>query len=204
MKKHQSGFTLVEIAIVLVIIGLLLGGVLKGQAMIENAKIRNVSNDLGAIQAAYYAYQDRYKALPGDDSLATRFVAAGPVGDGNSVIGGLYSSTTTTDESVMFWRHLRYAGLVKGAGTDTNEPVSALEGKIGVQATPQGLAGHAVCTSVPSKYAQGIDASLDDGAATTGDVRGGPATITLNDATGTAAAYGAPVDGQYITICKKI
>lgn len=204
MKKHQSGFTLVEIAIVLVIIGLLLGGVLKGQAMIENAKIRNVTNDLNAIQAAFYAYQDRYKVLPGDDKLVTRFIASGPAGNGDSVIGGAYNSTTATDESVVFWQHLRYAGFVKGAGTDTANPISALEGKIGVEAAPQSLTGHAVCTSVPSKYAQGIDASLDDGVATTGDVRGGPSTATLNNSTGTATTYAAPVDGEYITICKKL
>jgi prepilin-type N-terminal cleavage/methylation domain-containing protein len=202
MKKHQSGFTLVEIAIVLVIIGLLLGGVLKGQAMIENAKIRNVTNDLNAIQAAYYGYMDRYKALPGDDKLVTRFIAAGPVGDGSGTIDGTWVPTAGT-ETEKFWQHLRYAGLVKGAGTDTTNPVSALEGKIGVEPAPQGLTGHAVCTSVPSKYAQGIDANLDDGVATTGDVRGSAET-TVNAASGTATAYGAPTDGKYITICRKL
>ena len=53
MKKAQSGFTLVEIAIVLVIIGLLLGGVLKGQEMIENARIKSIVNDMNGVSAAY-------------------------------------------------------------------------------------------------------------------------------------------------------
>ena len=70
MNKQQSGFTLVEIAIVLVIIGLLLGGVLKGQELITQAKIKNVANDLNGMSAAVYGYQDRYKRFPGDDNGA--------------------------------------------------------------------------------------------------------------------------------------
>src|SRR4030088_3250787 len=68
-NKRLTGsvFTLVEIAIVLVIIGLLLGGILKGQEMITQAKIKNIVNDFNGITAAINSYQDRYKALPGDD-----------------------------------------------------------------------------------------------------------------------------------------
>ena len=66
--KKQQGFTLVEIAIVMVIIGLLLGGVLKGQEIITNARVKNVENDFNGVTAAIYSYQDRYRAIPGDDS----------------------------------------------------------------------------------------------------------------------------------------
>lgn len=65
---RQSGFTLVEIAIVLVIIGLLLGGVLKGQELIENARIKGIVSDMKSVQAAYNGYLDRYKAIPGDET----------------------------------------------------------------------------------------------------------------------------------------
>ena len=78
MKTKQAGFTLVEIAIVLVIIGLLLGGILKGQEMITQAKIKNVVNDFNGITAAVNSYQDRYRALPGDDLNGQR--AAGRPG----------------------------------------------------------------------------------------------------------------------------
>src|ERR1700674_5205343 len=71
IKVSQSGFTLVEIAIVLVIIGLLLGGILKGQEMITQAKIKNIVNDFNGITAAINSYQDRYRSLPGDDQNAT-------------------------------------------------------------------------------------------------------------------------------------
>jgi prepilin-type N-terminal cleavage/methylation domain-containing protein len=90
MKKSQKGFTLVEIAIVLVIIGLLLGGILKGQEMITQAKIKNVIADITGVSAAMYGYQDRYRALPGDDKGATRWAGgpAVPATAGNGVIEG--------------------------------------------------------------------------------------------------------------------
>src|SRR3990172_13439298 len=93
MKRMQKGFTLVEIAIVLVIIGLLLGGILKGQEMITQAKIKNVVADFSGISAAYYGYQDRYRAIPGDDpNAATRWstAPAATAGNGNGVVAGGY------------------------------------------------------------------------------------------------------------------
>ncbi len=68
MKTRQSGFTLVEIAIVLVIIGLLLGGILKGQELINSAKVKNLANDFRIIPTYIYGYQDKYKSIPGDDA----------------------------------------------------------------------------------------------------------------------------------------
>src|SRR4029450_3655690 len=91
-KRVQAGFTLVEIAIVLVIIGLLLGGILKGQEMITQARIKNVVNSLHGTPAASLAYQARYKAVPGDDNTAaTRGANPTPPGgalngSGNGVI----------------------------------------------------------------------------------------------------------------------
>ena len=70
MKNNQAGFTLVEIAIVLVIIGLLLGGVLKGQELINSAKVKNFATDFRNTPLFIYGYQDKYKRLPGDDNGA--------------------------------------------------------------------------------------------------------------------------------------
>ena len=67
MRAVERGFTLVEIAIVLVLIGLLLGGILKGQEMVNQAKIKNIIADFSGLSAAYLGYQDRYRAVPGDD-----------------------------------------------------------------------------------------------------------------------------------------
>jgi prepilin-type N-terminal cleavage/methylation domain-containing protein len=108
MNKLQRGFTLVEIAIVLVIIGLLLGGVLKGQEMITNAKVRNLADQGSAIKAAYFAFQDRYRALPGDYGQATNNInGALANGNGNGQI-------TTQQEHGLVWQHLASAGFITG------------------------------------------------------------------------------------------
>ncbi|HMM73924.1 MAG TPA: prepilin-type N-terminal cleavage/methylation domain-containing protein [Rhodocyclaceae bacterium] len=66
--QRQQGFTLIEIAIVLVIIGLLLGGVLKGQELINSAKVKNIVSEIKNTSVMVYAYQDRFRALPGDQT----------------------------------------------------------------------------------------------------------------------------------------
>ena len=143
MKSQQSGFTLVEIAIVLVIIGLLLGGILKGQELINSAKVKNLANDFRVIPTYIYAYQDKFKALPGDDKTAathvtgaTNATTGGTVGNG--VIDGSWNSTTATDEAFLFWQHVRLANLAAGptAVTDaTYRPTNAVGGEIGVSST---------------------------------------------------------------------
>src|SRR2546423_5736123 len=95
-QVRARGFTLVEIAIVLVIIGLLLGGILKGQEMITQAKIKNAVADFSGISAAYHGYQDRYRAIPGDDANASRWATLGRAGDGNGVVAGLYNAACPT------------------------------------------------------------------------------------------------------------
>jgi len=178
MKKTQ-GFTLVEIAIVLVIIGLLLGGILKGQEMITQAKIKNVIGDFSGIAAAYHGYQDRYRAIPGDDpNAATRWSGAA-AGTGDGVVQGTYNSATATDESRKWWDHLRRAGFVSGTGT--SQPFNATSGIIGVQtgdgaATPGVALGSffstIICSSnLPDKIAIAVDNQMDDGDARAGNVR---------------------------------
>ena len=196
-RKGQSGFTLVEIAIVLVIIGLLLGGVLKGQELIENAKIKNLANDIRGVTAAYYTYVDRYRAVPGDDAAAsTRFTGA-VNGGGNGLITGVYSATTApaaTAESNNFWQHLRAAGLVSGSGS--NPATHALGGLLGVQSevsaaggSTYGMVGPVLCAgNLPWKVAQALDTLIDDGSGNTGSARVGAASTTANAATTTVAA----------------
>jgi prepilin-type N-terminal cleavage/methylation domain-containing protein len=179
MKNNQGGFTLVEIAIVLVIIGLLLGGVLKGQELITQAKIKNVANDLNGLAAAIYGYQDRYKRLPGDDPGQDRWSigsTALSAGDGSNTLSGGYASTTDTDETRKFWLNLRLAGFVAGdtssVAKGSTQPLNAAGGIVGVQTSGLGLTGTIVCTgSLPAKIAQAIDSQMDDGNATTGSVR---------------------------------
>lgn len=180
MRKQQQGFTLVEIAIVLVIIGLLLGGILKGQEMITQAKIKNVVADFSGISAAYYGYQDRYRAIPGDDSNATTRwgVAAATAGmtQGNGIVEGKYNSTTATDESRLWWADLRKSGFVGGTGDQ--QPTNAVIGMIGVQtgdaggSTGLGFASLIMCSAnLPDKIAIAVDSQMDDGQPGAGGVR---------------------------------
>ena len=202
MRRYQSGFTLIEIAIVLVIIGLLLGGILKGQELITQGRIRNVSNDFQSMTAAINLYQDRYRALPGDDNGAsTRWgitaptPTSGTLGDG--LISGAYNTATATDESRQLWLHLRRAGLVGGAVTDDTTPPNAASGLTGVQNGAFAIPGLVICSNnLPAKIAQAIDTQFDDGVATTGTVRAGTGTSTT-----TAAAY---VDNgtNFYVVCK--
>jgi prepilin-type N-terminal cleavage/methylation domain-containing protein len=177
MNTKQKGFTLVEIAIVLVIIGLLLGGILKGQEMITQAKIKNVIADFSGISAAYYGYQDRYRAIPGDDSGATRWSGAA-AGDGNGAVGGDYNTTTNNAESRLWWDHLRRAGFV--AGTGQQQPLNAVVGMMGVQTGMGSGVGTALggfsslimCSAnLPDKIAIAIDSQMDDGNPNAGAMR---------------------------------
>ncbi len=208
MKSSQSGFTLVEIAIVLVIIGLLLGGILKGQEMINNAKIKNMINESKAVTAAYYAYQDRYRAIPGDDSAAnTRFNGA-VAGGGNGAIAGNFNATAAPAvgaESNNFWQHTRMSGLMTGIATATAAlpPTSSVGGVIGVENAAFGISGSVVCESiVPMAMAQSMDAQIDDGVATTGSFRAGAAGTVATTNTGTAFDVTNP--GGTVTVCSQI
>jgi len=188
MSSNAKGFTLVEIAIVLVIIGLLLGGILKGQEMITQAKIKNVMSDFSGISAAYHGYQDRYRAIPGDDpGAAARWTTAPAAfsGTGDGQVGGTYNNACPTPlvagspESCKFWDHLRRSGFVAGSGGQ--QPFNALAGMIGVQtgngagaAALGGFSGLIVCSAnLPDKIAIAVDTQMDDGLPATGTVRGG-------------------------------
>ena len=186
MRKQQSGFTLVEIAIVLVIIGLLLGGVLKGQELVNNAKIKNLANDFRGISSFVYAYQDRFRALPGDDRAATIHLNGGTnaaaASLGNARINGAWNSVTASDESYLFWQHVRLAGLATGT-TNTAAadyvPRNAEGGVIGVTsdpvlsnpATPYPASFYVCSQGIQGRFARQIDTTLDDGNTQTGTIR---------------------------------
>jgi prepilin-type N-terminal cleavage/methylation domain-containing protein len=198
MRSKQSGFTLVEIAIVLVIIGLLLGGVLKGQELINSAKVKNFAGDIRNISTFIYAYQDRFRALPGDDpradtnftggTLATAPAPAacgGAACRGNARINGAWNSATVADETVLFWQHVRLAGLASGSSTvpadglpgDIYYPRNADGGRIGITGDAVWTGGvwaanFFVCMSgVQGRFVRQLDTTLDDGNTATGTLR---------------------------------
>lgn len=196
--RRSRGFTLIEVAIVLVIIGLLLGGILKAQELITQGQIRSVATELQATQIAYLVYTDRYRALPGDDPGAfDRWGGTVAAGDGNRRIDGAFASQTPDQESRLFWAHLRAAGLISGAGQD--QPFNALRGIVGVQ-TGDGAGGTVLggrgwllgCTSnLPGRIAIALDSQFDDGDMLDGSLLG-------QEQTGAAALQAGPVSGAYV------
>src|SRR5262245_16774189 len=119
--RKQSGFTLIEIAIVLVIIGLLLGGVLKGQELITSARVRNVIQQQDGIKAAYFGFLDRFRAPPGDYTQASTNINCTPTpctnGNGNGQITANGVAGATIDEHIAVWEHLSQSGFINGAYT---------------------------------------------------------------------------------------
>ena len=192
MKSQQSGFTLVEIAIVLVIIGLLLGGILKGQELINSAKAKSLANDFRAIPVYIYGYQDKFRSLPGDDAQAdthltgaNKATTGGTIGNGR--IEGLWDSTTATDESVLFWQHVRLAGLATGDTTAGGSlPTNADGGRLGVTSTKPGSDAtfngtYYLCSKgIKGKFAKMIDTQLDDGKTSSGSVRAFVSAVAAN------------------------
>jgi prepilin-type N-terminal cleavage/methylation domain-containing protein len=185
--RKQQGFTLIEIAIVLVIIGLLLGGILKGQELITSARVRNLIAQQDGVKAAFFGFQDRFRAFPGDYTAATTNIvgvaATAACGNGNGNGNGRVE--TTNNENVLAWEHLSKAGFITGtytcAGTEgpTTSPVNpygvymqvVFDGiyGAGTTAAPSALRHNIKSGSqVPVDIIAEMDRKIDDGAPNTG------------------------------------
>lgn len=208
--KKPLGFSLIELAIVLVIAGLLLAGVMRGQELIANAKVKSLASDFRSIPTYFYGYQDRFRVLPGDDHAVDTHVAgtvattAGQVQNG--LIQGNWNSTTNTDESFLLWQHLRLAGLVPGATALASPqyiPRNSDGGQLGVTSVAALTAvtagtfntAHAICSdAILGRYALQLDTMLDDGAGNTGVMR-----ILVNGTPGSGEA--APAAASPYLVC---
>lgn len=206
MKKKQFGFTLVEIAIVLVIIGLLLGGILKGQELINSARVKNLADMTTGAQAAYYGFIDRYRRVPGDMNKDTATDAIG------QTINGPPAGTTTADngrldnpsgkewyEPNALWEQLSKSGFIQGAydggsdaptTTSNDAPLNAYNGIIIMGRTSDYLGGDTstprlnlvIGRGIPVKVLREVDTKLDDGL---------PGSGVLRLATNTDATFGS-------------
>lgn len=168
MKK--SGFTLVELSIVLVIIGLLIGGILKGKAMIESAKTKKVKTDIDNIVASVYSYQDKFNAIPGDDKKDRSISLGaggcdGTQGDGNGLID-------TAPEAACAWQELIGAGFISGDANATTEADSAKRSPFGGIYSFKGDTGrNYIQMNAPSDIIQSLDEKYDDGKYNKGDIQ---------------------------------
>jgi prepilin-type N-terminal cleavage/methylation domain-containing protein len=188
--RKQTGFTLIEIAIVLVIIGLLLGGILKGQELITSARVRNIISQQDGIKAAYFGFLDRYRALPGDydqggANITGVSTSACNAGNGNG--NGRIELGAPSYETILAWEHLSKAGFINGsfncnaaesAATTPNNPFAVRLQLIwdAVFADPSGgppPARHNLKSGnqIPSDLLAEVDRKVDDGNATGGAFR---------------------------------
>jgi hypothetical protein len=169
---------------VLVIIGLLLGGVLKGQELITGARVRNLIQQQDGIKAAYFGFLDRYRALPGDYASAmTTIPGASQNGNANGQIADI---TSGVKETILAWEHLAKAGFINGSyvydasgPSDTSNPKNPyaaymqliMDGVYGdPAASPAVSARHNLKTGaqIPVEIVAELDRKVDDGAPYTG------------------------------------
>ena len=153
--RARSAFSLVELSIVLVILGLLVGGVLSGQSLIHAAELRAITSDYKRYVTATYSFRDKYFALPGDMTNATSFwgtAAACPGdnahpstdaktcnGDGNGLI---YSGSTNSMENFRAWQQLGSAGMIEGTYTGVTGPTHPSESAVPRVNVPAGRIGN--------------------------------------------------------------
>ena len=195
MHRSQSGFTLVEIAIVLVVIGLLLGGILKGRELVDSARVRSLADLNAGAQAAYYGFVDRYRQVPGDMTAAA---AAAALGDTSIAAGGNANGRLDTadwGEASALWVHLTRAGFLQGrydggatsASTYSDAdiaPKNAFNGYMllartrdystpggGPTATQTPRLGFVFGDNIPVNIARELDVKVDDQRPLTGALR---------------------------------
>ena len=185
----QQGFTLVEIAIVLVIIGLLLGGILRGQELIQNARVRNIIDQQNGIKAAFSGFQDRFRMIPGDLTAAQ----VAQVGAGVIVAGTPGTGVIDATDSAAAFQNITTTGFIScqtctaaaaavaGAG---NSPSNVYGGVLqlvtdGAYSTPtqilpgDGAVRHNIKTGnlIPSNVLYEADVKVDDGVPNGGQFR---------------------------------
>jgi prepilin-type N-terminal cleavage/methylation domain-containing protein len=220
-RKKNQGFTLIEIAIVLVIIGLLLGGILKGQELITSARVRNLISQQDGTKAAFFGFQDRFRALPGDYAQAATTIACTPAcsnGNGNGQVTANGTAGATIDEFIAAWEHLSKSGFINGSytyaaspETTTSAPVNPYSRYIQLvydnvyDGTPTLRHNIKTGNQVPSEILAEVDRKIDDGSAIGGGFRfsvyaGGTGASAGTAPVGSGTCYVAAAPNNWATV----
>lgn len=212
--RKQLGFTLIEIAIVLVIIGLLLGGVLKGQELINAARVRNIAAQLDGVKIAYLGFQDRYRVYPGDmptATAATQIPGTGSVGC--AAVGTCGNGRIDPNENILVWYHLSRAGFITGSYGGTADAGLGFQPTTNINSPGNPYGGHLVLANdndygevnattntvlniktggvMPATVVAELDRKLDDGLPGTGSLRVGIVFGLVDPAVGRCLAVAA-------------
>jgi prepilin-type N-terminal cleavage/methylation domain-containing protein len=190
----ENGFTLIELSIVIVIIGLIVAGVVGGQSLVKQSKIRNIIADIDKYKVAFNVFKLEYDKWPGDLNIATRYWG-GDVQDGNANNAINFWPPGSNHEDLSVWEHLVRAELIPGTyngeisgvrySYDINAPRGPFEdtgyniitsgghyNKRGTQVTYASLTnnvfGFMNGPAIPVQIAKAIDDKIDDGEASTG------------------------------------
>jgi type II secretory pathway pseudopilin PulG len=170
--NRQSGITLAEFVVVLIIVGLLFAAAIKTREIITDTKIKRLGDDYAVIAAAILEYQESFDTLPGDDAAAaTRFSGnwrASDNGDGDGAIEGSWNSDDNDVEARKLWRHLRAAALMPLAANDEDaaygQPGHPFGHQIGIAFRIHNFVGHSVVfANISGQIAQLLDSRGDDG-----------------------------------------
>lgn len=186
--RKQHGFTLVEIAIVLVIIGLLLGGILRGQELIQNARVRNIIDQQNGIKAGFFGFQDRFRMIPGDLTAAQ----VAQVGSGVIVAGTPGDGAIAANDSPLAFQNITVTGFIScqtctaaapAASTPANSPANVYGGSLQLatdnvyssvgQFTGVVAARHNIKTGnqIPANVLAEADVKVDDAVPNNGQFR---------------------------------
>lgn len=175
-KNAKKGFSLIEVAIAIVVIGLVVGLSLKGKELIHTAKLNSIVDQVNAFRMAAQMFTDKYSAIPGDFNNAKEMI------DSSLENGAGISSITSVSDAKRFWKHLVASGLLS-VELINGFPVSKIGGYFSVSTNVGGYEGTWVILSkgtsnntsfsgiISQEDAYIIDKKYDNGVPSSGEIR---------------------------------